>query len=191
MTDTIDEEQTFKNRIILREVTIRKLTSKYLDLISKFNTLTRNEMAQLIKEILNEIDLIEISILKAENLEKIKEIDSKYQKSLWSKIDSQISQVKLDITDCNQNLVEARNEKEYKIQCEEVAKIINSYGSKEMLQERIYDLEEEIVKIKNTDNLIMHKLDGQTKKLTLLVKLVDELKNNFKEESDYDKMLID
>jgi hypothetical protein len=191
MTDTIDEEQTFKNRIILREVTIRKLTSKYLDLISKFNTLTRNEMAQLIKEILNEIDLIEISILKAENLEKIKEIDSQYQKSLWSKIDSQISQVKLDITDCNQNLVEARNEKEYKIQCEEVAKIINSYGSKEMLQERIYDLEEEIVKIKNTDNVIMHKLDGQTKKLTFLVKLVDELKNNFKEGSDYDKMLID
>ena len=85
--------------------------------------------------------------------------------------------------------------KEYKIQCEEIAKIINSYGSKEDLQEKIYTLEEDIEKIKNTDNQIMQKLDGQTKKLSLLVKLVDELKNNFNEDDAEnfkdDKMLVD
>lgn len=195
MTEIFDEEQTLKNRIILREATIRKLTSKYLDLISKFNTLTRNEMAQLIKEILNEIDMIEISILKAENLEKVKEIDSQYQKTLWSEIDNKVSFEKKEIHECSRNLIEARNEKEYKIQCEEIAKIINSYGSKEDLQEKIYSLEEDIEKIKNTDNQIMQKLDGQTKKLSLLVKLVDELKNNFNEDDTEnfkdDKMLVD
>jgi len=82
MSEYYDEEQVLKNRIILRESTIRKLTSKYLDLISKFNTLTRNEMAQLIKEILNEIDMIEISILKAENLNILKNIDSDHHKSV-------------------------------------------------------------------------------------------------------------
>ena len=82
MSEYYDEEQVLKNRIILRESTIRKLTSKYLDLISKFNTLTRNEMAQLIKEILNEIDMIEIAILKAENLNILKNIDSNYHKSV-------------------------------------------------------------------------------------------------------------
>jgi hypothetical protein len=195
MTEIFDEEQTLKNRIILREATIRKLTSKYLDLISKFNTLTRNEMAQLIKEILNEIDMIEISILKAENLERVKEIDSQYQKSLWSDINNKVSFEKNEIHEYSRSLIEARNEKEYKIQCEEIAKIINSFGSKEDLQDKICTLEEDIEKIKNTDNQIMQKLDGQTKKLSLLVKLVDELKNNFSEDDaenfKHDKMLID
>ena len=82
MSDYYDEEQVLKNRIILRESTIKKLTSKYLDLISKFNTLTRNEMAQLIREILNEIEMIEISILKAENLQILKHIDSQHHKKM-------------------------------------------------------------------------------------------------------------
>jgi hypothetical protein len=82
----LDEELTIKNRILLRETTIRKLTSKYSDLIFKFNLLTRNEMAQLIKEILNEIDMIEISLLKSENFDKLKETDIEYQKALGKNI---------------------------------------------------------------------------------------------------------
>lgn len=85
MTD-LDEENTIKNRILLRESYIRKLTSKYLDLISKFNLLTRSEMTQIIKEILNEIDMISINSLKAENLEKLKDLDSEYLKKVGSEI---------------------------------------------------------------------------------------------------------
>lgn len=190
-----DEEQTIKNRIILREATIRKLTTKYLDLISKFNTLTRSEMAQVIKEIINEVDMIEISILKAENLEKLKEIDTFYQRSLGQDTDVKVQGIQTDIITLSKRLVEARSEKEYKINCEEVARIINSYNTKEKLQEEIYNLEEEIARIKSNDGMIMNKLDAQSKRLSLLVKLVNDLKSKFEDDTDIqkeeNKMLID
>ncbi len=184
MLDVIDEEQTMKNRIILRENTLRKLTSKYIDLLSKFNTLTRNEMAQLIKEILNEIDMIEISILKAENLEKLKEIDTVYQRSLALDTDKKVKEINNEIVEYSKKLVEAKNEKEYKIYCEEVAKIINSYNSKQKLQGEIFSLEDEIKKIKSTDDCIMDKLGTQSKRLSLLVKLVGDLRMKFEDDGD-------
>ncbi len=81
-----EEENIIKNRILLREFSIKNLTKKYIDFISKFNELARNEMIPYIKEILNEIDMIQISLLKAENLFKLKEIDMIYQTKLANKI---------------------------------------------------------------------------------------------------------
>jgi hypothetical protein len=86
MNENLEEETTIKNRLALREVILRKLTSKYLELVSKFNLLTRNEMAQHIRDIMNEVDLLEISVLKAENFDKLKEIDNAYQESLQNQI---------------------------------------------------------------------------------------------------------
>jgi len=81
-----EEENIIKNRILLRELSIKNLTKKYIDFVSKFNELARNEMVPYIKEILNEIDMIQISLLKAENLFKLKEKDKKYQSNLSNKI---------------------------------------------------------------------------------------------------------
>ena len=86
MNENFEEEITIKNRILLRETTIRKLTSKYLEFINKINSLTRSEMSSMIKDILNEIDLIEIGILKAQNYENLKDIDNNYFQSLSSEI---------------------------------------------------------------------------------------------------------
>ena len=77
-----EEENIIKKRIVLRELSIKKLTNKYIEFISKFNQLARNEMVPNIKEILNEIDMINITLLKAENLLKLKEIDNRYHKNL-------------------------------------------------------------------------------------------------------------
>jgi hypothetical protein len=90
MNENLEEEITIKNRLMLRETIIRKLTSKYLDLYNKFNSLTRNEMAQHIKDIMNELDQLEISVLKAENFEKLKDIDNAYQENLEIEICSVI-----------------------------------------------------------------------------------------------------
>jgi hypothetical protein len=45
-----------------------------------------------------------------------------------------VRDIKVEIVDCNKNLINAKNEKEYKIHCEEVAKIINSYAPKQVLE---------------------------------------------------------
>jgi len=57
-----EEENIIKNRILLREFSVKNLTKKYIDFISKFNELAMNEMIPYIKEILNEIDMIQISL---------------------------------------------------------------------------------------------------------------------------------
>ncbi len=91
-------------------------------------------------------------------------------------------QINKDIIECNKNLNEAKIEKEYKINCEEVAKMINVYDSKEQLEENIRKLEEENKIIDDTDKLIMDKLNVKSGKLSLLVKLIDDLKSNFDED---------
>ena len=194
MTENWDDEQTLKNRIILREATIKKLTTKYLDLVYKFNTFTRSEIAQLIREILNEIEMIEISIGKAENLEKLKEIDSKYQKSLLDEISRNSEIIKKEITECVKKLLEAKNEKEYKMHFEEIARVINSYDTKEVLQERIYILEDEIRRIRETEELIINKIQDKSKKLNLLIRLVNDLKSDFEGDLEimrHEKMIVD
>lgn len=90
MNENFDEETTIKNRIMLREINIRKMTTKYMELLSKFNTLTRNEIAAMIKDIMNEIEMLEIALLKAENYERIKVIDNNYQQSLKDEIGKHI-----------------------------------------------------------------------------------------------------
>jgi hypothetical protein len=141
MLDNIEDEITIKNRILLREAPIKRLTNKYLDLIAKINTLTRSEIAGFAKDIINEIDTVEISILKAENLKKLKEIDIDHHRSLSSNlsnigvnIDNQVEEISTQIEECDYRLVDARKEKEYRIHCEEIAKIINSYSTKETLE---------------------------------------------------------
>ena len=85
----VEEETIIKNRILLRELSIKKLTNKYIEFLTKFNSLTRNEMVPFIKEILNEIDIINITLLKAENLLKLKEIDNNYHSNLANQISNE------------------------------------------------------------------------------------------------------
>ena len=73
-----EDENFIINRIILKEMNIKKLTAKYLDFMNKFNNLTRNEMGNLLDQMINEIDLIEINLLKSENIQKLKDYDQKY-----------------------------------------------------------------------------------------------------------------
>ena len=59
-----EEERAITNRISAKEINIKTLTSKYLELIKKFNISTRNEIKSILDEILSEIDLIEINIFR-------------------------------------------------------------------------------------------------------------------------------
>ena len=60
--------------------------------------------------------------------------------------------------------------------------MINVYDSKEQLEENIRKLKEENNIIDDTDKLIMDKLNVKSGKLSLLVKLIDDLKSNFEED---------
>ena len=181
------DDQVIARRIILTDVNIRKLASKFLDLYSKFKSLTRNEMVPILNEILNEIELIEISILKAENIQKMKQIDKSQNTSITAQIDQNINSILTEISNCNNKLLTSKKNKDYKIHCEEIAKMINNYDTKETLNTKIKSLEKENEKIINKTEKINKKLKEHSNKMALVVSLINDLKNNFDNDIDIDE----
>ena len=181
------DDQVIARRIILTDVNIRKLASKFLDLYSKFKSLTRNEMVPILNEILNEIELIEISILKAENIQKMKQIDKSQNTSITAQIDQNINSILKEISNCNDKLLTSKKNKDYKIHCEEIAKMINNYDTKETLNTKIKSLEKENEKIINKTEKINKKLKEHSNKMALVVSLINDLKNNFDNDIDIDE----
>ena len=181
------DDQVIARRIILTDVNIRKLASKFLDLYSKFKSLTRNEMVPILNEILNEIELIEISILKAENIQKMKQIDKSQNTSITAQIDQNINSILTEISNCNEKLLTSKKNKDYKIHCEEIAKMINNYDTKETLNTKIKSLEKENEKIINKTEKINKKLKEHSNKMALVVSLINDLKNNFDNDIDIDE----
>ena len=181
------DDQVIARRIILTDVNIRKLASKFLDLYSKFKSLTRNEMVPILNEILNEIELIEISILKAENIQKMKQIDKSQNTSITAQIDQNINSILTEISNCNDKLLTSKKNKDYKIHCEEIAKMINNYNTKETLNTKIKSLEKENEKIINKTEKINKKLKEHSNKMALVVSLINDLKNNFDNDIDIDE----
>ena len=179
-----EEDSAITKRILLKEQNIRNLASKYLDFMNHFNTFSRNEMTQILNEILNEIDLIEINILKAENIQKLKQMDKKYHSNISQKLSEDISETKKEISKYNEKLILAQKEKDDKIQYEEIGKIINKIDTQEILNQKINKVAYENKRILQKTEMINNKLNCESNKMALLLSLVNDLKNNFDKDID-------
>ena len=179
-----EEDLAITKRILLKEQNIRNLASKYLDFMNHFNTFSRNEMTQILNEILNEIDLIEINILKAENIQKLKQMDKKYHSNISQKLSEDISETKKEISKYNEKLILAQKEKDDKIQYEEIGKIINKIDTQEILNKKINKVADENKRILQKTEMINNKLNCESNKMALLLSLVNDLKNNFDKDID-------
>jgi hypothetical protein len=134
-------------------------------------------MGNLLDQIINEIDLIEINLLKAENIQKLKIYDQKYLNNISKKIDENILQTKNEIQNYKKQLQESKEDKSYKIHCEEIAKQINEYDNTEILKDKITKVEEENKKILHKSKMIDNRIENDSNKISLLVSLVKDLKN--------------
>ena len=179
-----EEDLAITKRILLKEQNIRILASKYLDFMNHFNSFSRNEMTQILNEILNEIDLIEINVLKAENIQKLKQMDKIYHINISEKLSENISETKKEISEYNEKLIIAQKEKNDKIQYEEIGKIINGYDTQETLNQKINKVEKENKEILQKTEMINNKLNVESNKMALLLSLVNDLKNNFDKDLD-------
>jgi hypothetical protein len=179
-----EEDLAITKRILLKEQNIRILASKYLDFMNHFNSFSRNEMTQILNEILNEIDLIEINVLKAENIQKLKQMDKIYHINISEKLSEEISETKKEIAEYNEKLLIAQKEKNDKIEYEEIGKIINGYDTQETLNQKINKVEKENKQILQKTEMINNKLNVESNKMALLLSLVNDLKNNFDKDLD-------
>ena len=177
--DKTEEEIAITNRISAKEINIKTLTSKYLELIKKFNISTRNEIKSILDEILNEIDLIEINTLKAKNIESLRKKENEIYSEEKNKISNEINIKKEEIIKKKKELYESKKHREYLIKCEDIAKEINEYDTPKIMYEKI-----ELIQ-KENDNLIKNKQDIQNKlnkeeeKINTILNLLSELKGSF------------
>ena len=177
--DKTEEEIAITNRISAKEINIKALTSKYLELIKKFNISTRNEIKSILDEILNEIDVIEINTLKAKNIESLRKKENEIYSEEKNKISNEINIKKEEIIKKKKELYESKKHREYLIKCEDIAKEINEYDTPKIMYEKI-----ELIQ-KENDNLIKNKQDIQNKlnkeeeKINTILNLLSELKGSF------------
>lgn len=87
--------------------------------------------------------------------------------------------------------VQAKKDKDFKNTCEEIGKVINSYSPHTELNSKIKSIEEENKKIISSQNSIMNKVGLESKKISLLVKLVNDLKTNLASEKTTQDELMD
>ena len=85
------------------------LTSKYFELMRKIKVAARNEMQTILDEILKEIDLIEISVLKAKNIEIIRENEKKIYLDEKNKISNNINNAKEEIITKKKNYMKKKS----------------------------------------------------------------------------------
>ena len=183
-----EEEVAITNRISAKEINIKTLTSKYLELIKKFNISTRNEIKSILDEILNEIDLIEINTLKAKNIESLRKKENEIYLEEKNKISGEIINKKEEIIKKKKELYETKKHKEFLIKCEDIAKEINEYDTPKIMNEKIEQIQKE------NDNLIKNKQDIQNKlnkeeeKISTILNLLSELKGSFSENNNTNKI---
>ena len=183
-----EEEVAITNRISAKEINIKTLTSKYLELIKKFNISTRNEIKSILDEILNEIDLIEINTLKAKNIESLRKKENEIYLEEKNKISEEIINKKEEIIKKKKELYESKKHKEFLIKCEDIAKEINEYDTPKIMNEKIEQIQKE------NDNLIKNKQDIQNKlnkeeeKINTILNLLSELKGSFSENNNTNKI---
>ena len=182
-----EEEIAITNRISAKEINIKTLTSKYLELIKKFNISTRNEIKSILDEILNEIDLIEINTLKAKNIESLRKKENEIYSEEKNKISDEINIKKEEIIKKKKELYESKKHREYLIKCEDIAKEINEYDTPKIMNEKIEQIQKE------NDNLIKNKQDIQNKlnkeeeKINTILNLLSELKGSFPQNNNINK----
>ena len=182
-----EEEIAITNRISAKEINIKTLTSKYLELIKKFNISTRNEIKSILDEILNEIDLIEINTLKAKNIESLRKKENEIYSEEKNKISDEINIKKEEIIKKKKELYENKKHREYLIKCEDIAKEINEYDTPKIMNEKIEQIQKE------NDNLIKNKQDIQNKlnkeeeKINTILNLLSELKGSFAQNNNINK----
>ena len=174
-----DEEKAITNRISAKEKSIKSLTSKYLELIKKFNISTRNEIKSILDEILNEIDLIEINTLKAKNIEILRKNENKLYNEEKNKIANDINNTKEEIIKKKKELYETKKHKDYLIKCEDIAKQINEYDTPKIMNGKINLMEKENDNVLKNKKIIDDKLKTEEEKINTILNLLSDLKKSF------------
>lgn len=177
-------EDIIKRRITNKELYIKKITTKYLELLAMLQTNEHNdkqlnEKTTILNDILVELENLEI-LIKKSNIIKNTQMtqDKQYNTSKLESIESMIKLKEEEITNNKQSYKIILKNKSDKLECEEIAYEINQYADIDNLKETIetlYKNKESIeIELKEVDKKINYK----SKQISLIMKVINEMRND-------------
>lgn len=188
--DTTHLESILKKRVINKELYIKNLINKYLELMNLYDQINNSETNtvnsdienskkdKLILEIQQELDNVELQILKAKTCTSLSSLDEQYQSLMENKINFSLSNFKSELNNNKEMLSKEYETRASIIECEEIAKVINNYKNKNELKQEISELEEENLKLEEELLAKSIRLQHKSAQINLVIELIEELKQN-------------
>lgn len=161
-----------QQRLSLKDFQLKRFIGKYLELLINFDKNEENSLDLLGKEALQELEMLEFQIMKAEMAHYIRLKDQSYYNELNSEISKEIAIVKAEIEE-KQRILQLETEKK-KIRCEYdlIAEEIIRYDEKKTMNERLCCIEEEIKDLESTYHKNLEHVERKEKELFLIVSLI-------------------
>ena len=175
MINELEQEEAILNRISNKELYIKKIINRYLDL-GNLSDDDANKL-NIIEEIEEELNSFEIQILKSKNIYNTAEEDLNNQKKVENIITIELEKL-LEKVNHNKTYLELQlKTRSNIIECEDLAKEVNCLSSKTELIEEIDKYSKINEKLENEVVEKTQKMKQKSEKLNLLISLLNELKS--------------
>ena len=175
MINELEQEEAILNRISNKELYIKKIINRYLDL-GNLSDDDANKL-NIIEEIEEELNSFEIQILKSKNIYNTAEEDLNNQKKVENIITIELEKL-LEKVNHNKTYLELQlKTRSNIIECEDLAKEVNCLSSKTELIEEIDKYSKINEKLENEVIEKTQKMKQKSEKFNLLISLLNELKS--------------
>ena len=161
--------QIIQQRLAFKDLQLKRFISKYLDFLCNFDRNTQETAEIVAKETLQELDLLEFQLFKAEMAHFIRIKDKEFYQNSNSEILKEIKEFTAEIEDLKDKL-EIENEKkkkkaEFDLICEEIVKL----EEKNEIREKVRGIEEEIRGLNENYHRNLDTINQKEKELYLIV----------------------
>lgn len=185
---SINIDEIIKKRVLNKELYIKKLANKYIELQNIYSSLDVNkdipqESKTHIEKIINDIEIelnnVELQFLKTTiTLSTIENDDKPYLANTQVRLMNEIESVKKEIfQNIKKNSVLIKDKSD-RLECEDLAREINKYQGCSEINSQIECLSKECKLIQDDIDQVNSLVNYKTSQISLILKLIDELSDD-------------
>ena len=158
-----------QQRLAFKDTQLKRFISKYLEILTNFDKLNAEQLETSSKETLQELEILEFQILKAEMAHYIRIKDCNYYQDLNAEILSEVQLALKDIESAKKALELEGEKKRMKAEYDLIAEEIIKYEEKDIINEKVHTGEHEIKDLNEEYLKNIQKIEIKEKELYLTV----------------------
>lgn len=158
-----------QQRLSLKDFQLKRFIGKYLEILINFDKNEDNSLDVLSKEALQELEMLEFQIVKAEMAHYIRLKDQSYYNELNNDISKEIAIVKTEIEEKQRILLLETEKKKIRTEYDLIAEEIIRYDEKKIMSERLQTIEKEIKDLESKYHKNLEHVERKEKELFLIV----------------------